>query len=142
MKIVRLDKSLPIPTYAYDGDAGVDLYASIEKEVILYPTQTVIIPNGIAVQIEKGKMLSIRGRSGLAFKHGVSIVHGTGTIDNNYRGEIKTCLINHGNETFVIKHGDRIAQAILQEVCTIEFEEVDSLDETERNENGFGSSGK
>lgn len=142
MKIEVVNKSsLPLPTYKTNGSAGIDLQANISAPVELKPFGRVLIPTGLYVSIPGGYEGQIRGRSGLALKHGVSLANGIGTIDSDYRGEIKVILINLGEETFIINKGDRIAQFVLSKYERIEFHEKDSLEDTERGEGGFGHTG-
>ncbi len=131
-----------LPEYGSEFAAGFDLQAAILDIVIsVEPGERVVIPTGITLEVPIGYELQIRGRSGLALKHGISITHGVGTIDSDYRGEIKVLLINHGNETFSFKRGDRIAQAVLSKYEKIQWEEVDELTDTSRGLGGFGSTG-
>lgn len=135
---------LDLPSYETSGSAGMDLRAAIgEDEVItLKPGQRAMIPTGFNVAIADGYEIQVRGRSGLAAKHGVCILHGVGTIDCDYRGEIKSILINHGDEDFVIRRGDRVAQAVVAPVVQGRFVIAAELDETARGAAGFGSTGR
>ncbi|MFT4395831.1 dUTP diphosphatase [Gordonia lacunae] len=136
----RLDPDLPLPTRAHPGDAGVDLYSTIDLELPAGRRQ--LVGTGIAVALPVGTVGLIHPRSGLAARAGLSVVNTPGTIDAGYRGEIKVCLINHDPEqTISIARGDRIAQLIVQRVELPEFVEVDELDETARGDGGYGSSG-
>jgi len=138
--IQLLDSGLPVPVYAYDGDAGCDLFSTID--VTLAPGQRVLAPSGVAVSIPEGYAGFVQPRSGLAAKHGIGIVNTPGLIDSKYRGEIKIILINLDPKTsFKINRGDKIAQLVIQPVITARFQVVDSLDETVRGDGGFGSSG-
>ena len=140
VKIKQLDTNLELPRYAYAGDAAMDLRASID--VRLEPGQRACIPCGICIEVPKGFAALILPRSGLALKHGISVVNAPGLIDSNYRGEIKAILLNTDNEhSFDISVGDRIAQLMIIEVPKIEFEVVDELSESCRSGAGFGSSG-
>lgn len=141
--IKRLDnaKDLEIPTFASIGSAGMDLYANIFEDTIIKNGEIKLIPTGIKISIPNGYEVQIRPRSGLAFKHGITVLNSPGTIDSDYRGEIGIILINHGKEDFVIKRGDRIAQMVINEVIMKNFIEVDTLDETTRGSGGFGHSG-
>ncbi|SEF46054.1 dUTP pyrophosphatase [Caloramator fervidus] len=141
--IKRLDnaKDLPLPRYMTQGSAGIDLYANVSEEVTLNPNEIKLIPTGIAISLPKGYEAQIRPRSGLALKHGISLVNTPGTIDSDYRGEIGVIMINFGNKPFIIKRGDRIAQMIINKVEIPEIIEVEELDNTERGEGGFGSTG-
>ncbi len=141
IKLKKLDKEIPTPVRARNGDAGVDLYSRID--INLKPGERALIPTGIAVAISQNYAGFVQPRSGLALKHGISIVNTPGLIDSEYRGEIGVILINHDLEKmFEIKRGDKIAQFIIQKVENIDFEIVDELDETERGAGGFGSTGK
>ena len=140
LKIKKLNPKAIIPAYQTKGAAGFDLH-SIE-DVILKPGERKLIGTGLAFEIEYGYEVQIRPRSGLAFKHGITVLNSPGTIDSDYRGEIKVLLINHSNEEFEIKKGDRIAQAIVAPVIQAEIIEVEELSETKRGEGGFGSTGK
>ena len=138
--IQRLDKNLPLPQYAKPGDAGLDVYSSIDA--VIKPGERALIPTGIAIALPDGYVCLAHPRSGLAVKHGISIVNAPGTIDAGYRGEIKIILINTDlNESFEIKRGDRIAQLVFQKFESAEFEEVAQLPESERGAGGFGSTG-
>ena len=136
----RLDPDLPLPTRAHPGDAGVDLYSTIDLELPAGRRQ--LVGTGIAVALPIGTVGLIHPRSGLAARAGLSVVNTPGTIDAGYRGEIKVCLINHDPEqTISISRGDRIAQLIVQRVELPDFVEVDELDQTARGDGGYGSSG-
>lgn len=142
MKIKVVNKSdLPLPSYETGGSAGIDLRASISSPVQLKPLSRALVPTGLYMSIPKGYEGQIRGRSGLALKYGITLANGVGTIDSDYRGEIKVILINLGEETFIINNGDRIAQFVLSKYELIDFEEVNSLEESERGEGGFGHTG-
>jgi dUTP pyrophosphatase len=130
---------LPLPAYETDGAAGMDLRAA--EAVILRPGQRALVPTGVAIALPKGFEAQVRPRSGLAVKHGVTVLNTPGTIDCDYRGEVKVPLINHGQEDFVIARGDRIAQMVVATVTRIDWSEVVNLDETTRGAGGFGSSG-
>ncbi len=139
LPIMRLDDGLPLPAYAYEGDAGLDLMSTVDID--LKPQQRAVIPTGIAVAIPKGYAGFVLPRSGMALKHGLSIVNAPGLIDSNYRGELKVIAINLDmNSPITIKRGDRIAQLVVQEVPVVTLTEVAALDDTERGANGFGSS--
>lgn len=137
--LIQKEKDTKMPGYAYKGDAGADLYAA--EEYVLRPMQRALISTGVRISIPEGYEAQIRPRSGLAINHGISMVNAPGTIDSTFRGELKVILINFGDQDFNVKKGDRIAQMILNKVEKFEFEEVSVLDETERNENGYGSTG-
>ena len=140
VRIKRLDKDLPLPKYAHKGDAGCDLYSREEK--IILPHERALVSTGIAVSLPEGYAAFIQPRSGLAAKYGISIVNTPGLIDSHYRGEIKVILINNDpRASFIVKRGDKIAQMVVQKVESVNFIEVEELDETERGANGFGSTG-
>ena len=134
-------KDFDIPAYQSDEAAGVDLSASIEQPVKILPWEREIIPCGISLSMPRGLEAQIRPRSGLAFKHGITILNTPGTIDSDYRGEIKIVLINLSKKEFLIQPKDRIAQMIFSEVAQVTFKEVDDLDSTNRGIDGFGSTG-
>ncbi len=140
IKVVNTS-SLPLPTYKTKGSSGIDLYASNSTPIVLEPMERGLIPTGLYISIPEGYEGQIRGRSGLALKHGITLANAIGTIDSDYRGEIKIILINLGNEKFEIKKGDRIAQMVFMKYESIEFKLVDQLDETSRNQGGFGHTG-
>lgn len=143
MKVKVINQSnTSLPEYKTSGSAGMDLKASVESRVILKPTERALIPTGIYLSIPEGYEGQIRGRSGLAIKNGISLANGIGTIDSDYRGEIKVILINLGHDDFEINNGDRIAQLILTRYERIEFELVEDLDDTKRGAGGFGHTGK
>lgn len=144
VEIKKLDhlSELPLPHYATKQSAGMDLYASIQEELIIKPGKTAMVPTGIAIALPSGTEAQIRPRSGLAAKHSVTVLNSPGTIDADYRGEIKVILINHSNEDFVITRGMRIAQMVIAKYEHVTLEEVKSLDETGRGSGGFGSTGK
>ncbi|WP_077367543.1 dUTP diphosphatase [Anaerosalibacter sp. Marseille-P3206] len=142
MKIKIVNKSpFPNPEYKTEGSAGLDLYANIKETMILKPFERVLVPTGIYLSIPIGYEAQVRARSGLALKHGITLANGIGTIDSDYRGEIKVILINLGNEDFKINRGDRIAQLVFLKYETISLVEVESLDETSRGDGGFGHTG-
>lgn len=140
LPIHRLDPDLPVPSYAHAGDAGADVYA--REDVVLDPGRRQLVPTGIAVAVPEGFVGLVHPRSGLAARHGITVVNAPGTIDAGYRGEILVNLVNlDAEQPFTIRRGDRIAQLVLQEVARAEFVEVDSLDDTSRGETGHGDSG-
>jgi len=139
--IKRLSKNIPLPKYETDGSSGMDLAANIEQNVEIKPGQSAIIPTGIALSIPKNFEIQIRPRSGLAAKNQISVLNTPGTIDADYRGELKVILINLGERIFKIEKGFRIAQMVLCPVIKATFKEVDILEETERGVGGFGSTG-
>ncbi|NLJ00799.1 MAG: dUTP diphosphatase [Bacteroidales bacterium] len=130
-----------LPEYATAAAAGMDLRASLEQPIVLKPLERALVPTGIHIQLPEGYEAQIRPRSGLAIKHGISIVNSPGTIDSDYRGEIRVILVNLSNENFTIQDGERICQMVVAQHATIEWEEVNSLDETRRGSGGFGHTG-
>jgi dUTP pyrophosphatase len=142
LKLLRLPNGadLPLPAYATAGAAGLDLRSA--ETLTLKPGLRALVSTGLAIALPDHHEAQIRPRSGLAVKHGVTVLNSPGTIDADYRGEIKVPLINHGQEDFVITRGDRIAQMVIAPVVQVTLQEVTSLDETERGAGGFGSSGK
>lgn len=143
IKIKRKEsaKDLTIPEYATSGSSGVDLYADVEDETTISPGEIKLISCGIYISLPRGYEAQIRPRSGLALKHGISLVNTPGTIDSDYRGLINIILVNFGKEDFKIKRGMRMAQMTIQEVIQADFEEVDELDESVRSHGGFGHTG-
>ena len=141
LRIMRLanGEGLPLPAYESTGAAGMDLRAA--EDATLRPGGRVLMPTGFAIALPDTHEAQVRPRSGLAVKHGVTVLNSPGTIDSDYRGEIKVPLINHGADDFIIKRGDRIAQMIVAAVARATLQEVASLDDTARGGNGFGSSG-
>jgi dUTP pyrophosphatase len=133
--------NLPLPEYQTPGSAGMDLYAAIEEDIILSSLERCLVPTGLMMAIPRGYEAQIRPRSGLAWKHGISIPNSPGTIDSDYRGEIKVMLVNLSNNDFVISRGMRIAQMVIAAVVQMEIQVVDSLDQTKRGAGGFGSTG-
>ena len=141
IKIVNASAN-PLPQYATKGSSGMDIRASLDMPVRLQPLERTMIPTGLFVEIPNGYEIQIRPRSGLAIKQGITCLNTPGTIDSDYRGEIKIILINLSSEEQVINHGDRIAQMIVQRTERAEFEQVEFLNETERAAGGFGHTGK
>lgn len=143
--IVRLSRvggtDVPLPAYQTAGSAGVDLSAALAEPVVIEPGQRVLIPTGFAMALEPGFEGQIRPRSGLAWKHGVTVVNSPGTVDSDYRGEVKVLLINLGQQAYVVRPLDRIAQLVVAPVQQARFELVDQLDDTERGSGGYGSTG-
>ena len=135
-------KDFDIPSYQTDEAAGVDLSASIENSIKIRPWEREIIPCGISIAMPKGLEAQIRPRSGLAFKHGITILNTPGTIDSDYRGEIKVVLINLSKDEFTVNPKDRIAQMVFTNAIQVTFKEVQDLDQTKRGDGGFGSTGK
>ena len=133
---------VPLPSYATEGAAGMDVRAAVEHEVIVRPKATVLVPTGFAMAIPPGFEAQIRPRSGLAFKHQIGILNSPGTIDADYRGEVRIILTNFGDTDFLIKRGDRIAQMVIAPYVKAEWEERESLDSTDRGAGGFGHTGR
>jgi dUTP pyrophosphatase len=140
--IKRLSKEISLPKYETSESSGMDISANIGSSISIYPGDTAIIPTGLALSIPRGFEAQIRPRSGLAAKQKVSVLNTPGTIDADYRGEIKVILINHSKELFTVEKGQRIAQLVICPVIQVQLKEVDNLDETKRGEGGFGSTGK
>ena len=142
LPVLRLDPDLPLPAYARAGDAGIDLIA--REDVTLAPAGgRALVATGIAIALPEGYAGLVQPRSGLAFKHGVTVLNTPGLIDSGYRGELKVCLINHDpTEPLAVTRGERIAQLVVQAVEHVTFVEVDTLDDSERGDKGFGSSGR
>lgn len=130
-----------IPRYAHDGDSGMDLRANLDHPISLEPNKRVLVPTGIHMQIPRGYEGQVRGRSGLALKNGVTVLQGVGTIDAGFIGDIGVVLINHGEETFQINNGDKIAQLVICPIKNVIIAEVDNLDNTARGQKGYGSTG-
>jgi dUTP pyrophosphatase len=141
VKIVNTSTN-PLPHYATDGSAGLDLRANLELPVELKPMERRLIPTGLFIELPYGYEAQVRPRSGLAVKQGLTCLNSPGTIDSDYRGEIKILLINLSGETQIIKHGDRIAQMVVQKIEKISWQQVEVLSQTIRSEGGFGSTGK
>jgi dUTP pyrophosphatase len=141
IKRLRKDRPVSLPRYMTEHSAGMDLFASLEEEVILEPGERRLIPTGVALAIPEGFEGQIRPRSGLALQHGIGLVNGPGTIDADYRGEISVLLINFGQRPFCVRDGDRIAQMVISRVFRAEWEETEELPQTERKEGGFGHTG-
>ena len=139
--IKRFYKDINLPKYETEGSSGMDLAAHIENSILIEPGNTVMVPTGIAVSIPKNFEIQIRPRSGLAARNKISVLNTPGTIDSDYRGEIKVILINLSEKTFTIEKGTRIAQMVLCPIVKARFKEVESLGETPRGSSGFGSTG-
>ena len=141
VEIVNRSK-YPTPAYATEKSAGMDLKANIDEPVTLGPLERAMIPTGLFIALPDGTEAQVRPRSGLAAKHGISVLNSPGTIDADYRGEVKVILVNLSNEPFVVNPGERIAQMVVARYEKVEWNEVESLDETERGAGGFGSTGR
>tara|TARA_Y100000590_G_scaffold108477_1_gene123332 strand:+ start:312 stop:752 length:441 start_codon:yes stop_codon:yes gene_type:complete len=140
--VKKFDKNIKLPAYKTSGSSGMDLVAYIKKKIIINPGKTAMVSTGIAVAIPKNYEIQIRPRSGLAAKNSISVLNTPGTIDSDYRGEIKIILINLGKKSFVVKSGDRIAQMVLCPIAKGKLSEIKILPKTIRGKGGFGSTGK
>ena len=140
--VQKLNSSVKLPEYKTSGSSGMDLMAFVESPIKIKPNTVELIPTGLSIAIPEELEIQIRPRSGLAAKFSISVLNTPGTIDSDYRGEIKVILFNHGNKEFIINNNDRIAQMILTPVVKMELEETETLPETIRGEGGFGSTGK
>ena len=140
--IKKTSKEVITPKYKTEGSSGVDLSAFLNEKVVIKPNSSELIPTGLQVAIPEELEIQIRPRSGLAAKESMGVLNSPGTIDSDYRGELKIILFNHGDKDFVINNGDRIAQMVLVPILKMEFEEVDNLPDTVRGQGGFGSTGK
>ena len=145
VKITRLDSrftDIPLPQYVTRGAAGMDLCAAVPRAITVRPGQTVLVPTGFSIELPAGFEAQIRPRSGLAIKHNVGLLNSPGTIDSDYRGEIKIVLSNFGNKHFTIRRGDRIAQMIVAKYVRVNWAEVKKLNRSKRGKGGFGHTGK
>ena len=142
--VIRLPHGadLPLPSYATEGAAGMDLLAAISAPLVIPPGGRALIPTGLSIALPPGYEAQVRPRSGLAIKHGITCLNSPGTIDADYRGEVGVILINHGWEAFRIERGERIAQLVIAPITQIDWMEQQELDETKRGTGGFGSTGK
>jgi len=140
--IKKLNPDVELPIYKTSGASGMDLMAFVEKPIKILPNSSYLVPTGLSIAFSEDYEVQIRPRSGLAAKKGITVLNTPGTIDSDYRGEIKIIIFNHGKEGFVINNKDRVAQMILTPVVKMEFEETDNLPDTLRGEGGFGSTGK
>lgn len=141
LKIVNKSTN-PLPDYKTDGSSGMDLHANLETPVFLKPLERALIPTGLFIEIPVGHEGQIRARSGMSIKHGITLINAVGTIDSDYRGELKIPVVNISNEAYSIKHGERIAQLVITEYTRVDIKEVETLSESQRGEGGFGSTGK
>ncbi|HEY5657437.1 MAG TPA: dUTP diphosphatase [Myxococcota bacterium] len=143
VRITRLRgaQDLPLPARATPGSAGFDLHAAVEKDLVLRPGERELVPTGLAIALPSGYEAQVRPRSGLALRHGIVLPNAPGTIDSDYRGEIRIIVMNAGDESYTVRRGDRIAQLVVAPVAAAVFEEVASLDETQRGSGGFGHTG-
>ena len=140
--IKKLNSKVKLPKYKTDGSSGMDLMAFLSKPILIMPQKSELIPTGLSIVIPDNTEVQIRPRSGLAAKNNISVLNTPGTIDSDYRGELKVILYNHGSTEFIVNNDDRIAQMILVPIIKATFEEVENLPETIRGEGGFGSTGK
>jgi dUTP pyrophosphatase len=143
-RILRIDPSrtdIPLPAYATEGSAGMDICAAVEKDAEIQPGETMLIPTGFIIELPQGHEAQVRPRSGLAIKHSIGILNSPGTVDSDYRGEVKIILTNFGKKPYVIKRGDRIAQMIVAKYEHVRWQEASSLAESKRGEGGFGHTG-
>ena len=140
--VKKLDPNVKLPSYKTEGSSGMDLMALTEDKIVIKPNKSALVPTGLSVAIPNDTEIQIRPRSGLAAKSSISVLNTPGTIDSDYRGELKVILFNHGDKEFIINNGDRIAQMVLVPILKVQFEEVQDLPETIRGSGGFGSTGK
>ncbi len=140
--IKKLSHKAQIPIYKTEGSSGMDLMALTEDKIVIKPNKSALVPTGLSVAIPDDTEIQIRPRSGLAAKSSISVLNTPGTIDSDYRGELKVILFNHGDKEFIINNGDRIAQMVLVPILKVQFEEVQDLPKTIRGSGGFGSTGK
>ena len=140
--IKKLDPKVAIPSYKTKGASGMDLMAFVKEKIVIKPKTSALIPTGLSVAFSEDYEIQIRPRSGLAAKNNISVLNTPGTIDSDYRGELKIIIFNHGNHDFVINNHDRIAQMVLTPIAKMELEEANELPKTLRGEGGFGSTGK
>ena len=143
MQIQRIkgNEDLPLPEYMSSGASGIDLYAAVTEPLVIPPKEVAMIPIGIRIALPEGYEAQVRPRSGLAAKHGIGVLNSPGTVDSDYRGEIKIILFNFGKEPFTVNRGDRVAQMVIARVERVELIEKDQLEDTERGSGGFGHTG-
>lgn len=141
-RVDNKDKSIPLPKYVTPGSAGMDIYAAVDEDVVLRPNESRLIPTGFRIELPEGYEAQVRPRSGLAIKNEIGILNSPGTIDSDYRGEVKIILKNFGQKDFIVKRGDRIAQMVITSYIRIEWEEVKEINLTDRGSGGFGHTGK
>jgi dUTP pyrophosphatase len=142
VRITRVRPDAQLPKYMTDGAAGMDLAASVDGEVTIAPGARQLVGTGVAIALPRGFEAQVRPRSGLAYKHGVTVLNAPGTVDEDYRGEIKVLLVNHGQEPFVVRAGERIAQLVIAPVARVRLDEEATLDETVRGAGGYGHTGR
>jgi dUTP pyrophosphatase len=141
IKRLRSDSINPLPRYMTRHSAGMDLCAELTADITISPGERILIPTGIAIALPDGYEAQIRPRSGLALRHGITLLNSPGTIDPDYRGELGIIIINHGTEKFTVRNGDRIAQIVFSKFARVTLQEVSELEETDRNDGGFGHTG-
>jgi dUTP pyrophosphatase len=141
VKISKINQEITLPEFATVGSAGMDLKSSSKEDIVINSGEVKLVPTGISIALPDGYEAQIRPRSGLAFKNGITVLNAPGTIDSDYRGEIKVMLINHSNQPFIVSYEMRIAQMVISKYEKIQWAEVKSLDNTDRGEGGFGSTG-
>lgn len=141
IQVLAHGEGLPLPSYATAGSAGMDLRAAIKHPIVLQPGERYLVPTGIRVALPEGYEAQVRPRSGLAIKRGITVINAPGTVDSDYRGEVKVGLVNLSGEAHTIQRGDRIAQMVVAPVTRVAWQQVASLDDTERGAGGFGSTG-
>lgn len=145
IKIKRINpgfNDIPLPSYTTEGSAGMDIRAAVENEMVVHPSEIVLVPTNLSVEIQEGFEIQVRPRSGLAIKNGIGILNSPGTIDSDYRGEVKIIIMNFGKEDFLIVRGDRIAQLVVSKVYHAVIEENNELNSSKRGEGGFGHTGQ
>jgi dUTP pyrophosphatase len=145
VKILRLSSEtggIPLPCYATEGAAGMDVCAAVSADITLQPGETVLVPTGFSIELPQGYEAQVRPRSGLAIKHSVGILNAPGTIDSDYRGEVKVILTNFGKNEFIVHRGDRIAQMVVARYERVHWEETGTLESTDRGAGGFGHTGR
>lgn len=141
IQILAHGEGLPLPTYATPGSAGMDLRAALTEAIVIQPGERCLIPTGIAISVPLGYEAQVRPRSGLAIKNGITMLNSPGTIDSDYRGEIKVIAVNHGQAAFKVERGERIAQLVIAPVVQAQWKPVQNLDESSRGSGGFGHTG-
>jgi len=142
IKVLKLHQDVELPKYMTEGSAGMDVFAFLEKDIVLRPMERVLVPTGIKIEIPRGYEVQVRPRSGLAIKHGITLLNTPGTIDSDFRGEVKIIMVNLSNEDFIIKNNERIAQFVLAKVEKCLWEESQELETSKRDQGGFGHTGK
>jgi dUTP pyrophosphatase len=139
---MRVRPGAQLPKYMSEGAAGMDLHAALDAEVTIAPGERALVGSGVAIALPAGYEAQVRPRSGLAMKYGVTVLNAPGTVDEDYRGEVKVLLVNHGQDAFVVRHGERIAQLVVARVARVALVEEDTLDETKRGAGGYGHTGR